>query len=255
MVNPMSAALAEQNDQFSDSPVLVDAIVESRILSDQVASFLFRELVSGRLHQGERINETHLARTLGISRNPIREALRRLEEHGLLVSTPRRGTSVRTFSKDDIDDIYSLRIVLESFAIEQALPRMTQADHEGLAAIVEAMEVAAHTGNEIGLVENDRLFHRRLCELSGNSQTLRALLSMQAEMRLLIALIERHFESLHAAATDHWPIVAAMRTGDTAAAVAAIRAHIEDSWKHTASSYEGSTTVSTKPVQSGRILF
>ena len=74
-------------------------------------------------------------------------------------------------------------------------------------------------------------------------------------MRLLIALIERHFESLHAAATDHWPIVAAMKTGNTAAAVAAIRAHIEDSWKHTASNYEGSTAAATTSVLSGRILF
>jgi DNA-binding GntR family transcriptional regulator len=207
------------------------------MLSDQVVALLYRELVSGRLRQGHQINEAQLARELGISRNPIREAVRRLEERGLLVSTPRRGTAVRTFTKGDIDDIFSLRVGLESFAIQQALPRMTPADHAGISSIVQAMVAAAAANNEMDLIENDIAFHRRLAELSGNRQTVRAFDNINGEMRLLIALIERHFESLHDAAIDHIPIVNALATGDVDLAVAAMREHIEESWQLTSASY------------------
>ena len=93
-------------------------------LVDQVENFLFKQLVAGRLQQGERINEAELARILGISRNPIREAVRKLEERGLLISIPHKGNVVRHFELDDVNDIFTFRICIESAAIRAALPRM-----------------------------------------------------------------------------------------------------------------------------------
>ncbi|MFB2549992.1 GntR family transcriptional regulator [Ensifer soli] len=213
------------------------ATLDTRMLSDQVATYLIRELVFGRLQQGQRINEAELARHLGISRNPIREAVRRLEERGLLVSSPRRGTFVRTFSRRDIDDIFSFRVVVETFALEQALPRMTDADFDRIAGFVDAMVKAAHEDNEVGLVENDLAFHLEICKLSANRQTLHAFMNIQAEVQMLITMAEQRFETLEAAAVDHWPVVAALRSRDMAKSIEAIQEHIKDSWRRLAEEY------------------
>ncbi|WP_334175028.1 GntR family transcriptional regulator [Pseudoxanthobacter sp.] len=214
------------------------AKLDNRMLSDQVATFLIREIMFGKLRQGQRINEAELARHLGISRNPIREAVRRLEERGVLVSAPRRGTFVRSFSKKDIDDIFSFRLLVENFALEQGLARMSDIDLAEIAAYVGAMEQAARDNDEQALVEGDLAFHLRICKLSDNHQTLHAFLNIQAELQLLITMAEQRFESLEAAAADHWPVVEALATRELARATAALREHILDSWRRLAEAYE-----------------
>lgn len=220
-----------------EEPLLNHVTIDSRMLSDQVAEHLFRELVSGRLRGGQRINEAELARTLGISRNPIREAIRKLEERGLLVSSPRRGTFVRAFSRQDIEDVFSFRVVVEDFAIRQALRRMGPDDVAGLRRIVDDMTVAAKAGKEMELVQKDISFHQRICELSGNTQTLRAFMNLHAEVQISITLVEHRFESLEAAAVDHYPIIDAIASGDPERAAAALRDHIHDSWRKIAAAY------------------
>ena len=224
------------NNLFNtDEPI---GIIDHRMLSDQVSTLLVRELIFGRLQPGQRINEAELARQLGISRNPIREAIRRLEERGLLVAVPRKGTFVRTFLHSDIDEIFSFRIVVERFAMEQALPQMTDADIDRIAGFVDAMVAAANANDEIALVENDLAFHLEICRLSKNRQTLHAFTNIQAEVQMLITMAERQFESQMAAAVDHWPIVEALRTRNPQKAMDAIRDHIRDSWRHLLVAYE-----------------
>jgi DNA-binding GntR family transcriptional regulator len=224
------------NNLFNtDEPI---GIINHRMLSDQVSTLLVRELIFGRLQPGQRINEAELARQLGISRNPIREAIRRLEERGLLVAVPRKGTFVRTFLHSDIDEIFSFRIVVERFAMEQALPQMTDADIDRIAGFVDAMVAAANANDEIALVENDLAFHLEICRLSKNRQTLHAFTNIQAEVQMLITMAERQFESQMAAAVDHWPIVEALRTRNPQKAMDAIRDHIRDSWRHLLEAYD-----------------
>lgn len=224
------------NNLFNtDEPI---GIIDHRMLSDQVSTLLVRELIFGRLQPGQRINEAELARQLGISRNPIREAIRRLEERGLLVAVPRKGTFVRTFLHSDIDEIFSFRIVVERFAMEQALPQMTDADIDRIASFVDAMVAAANANDEIALVENDLAFHLEICRLSKNRQTLHAFTNIQAEVQMLITMAERQFESQMAAAVDHWPIVEALRTRNPQKAMDAIRDHIRDSWRHLLEAYD-----------------
>lgn len=217
--------------QFTAYSALSSGIIDNRMLPDQVATFLIRELIFGRLKPGQRVNEAELSRQLGISRNPIREAIRRLEERGLLVAMPRRGTFVRTFHRRDIDEIFSFRVVVERFAMEQAITQMTDADIDRIARFVDTMVKAAGEGDEIGLIENDLAFHLEICRLSSNRQTLHAFSNIQAEVQMLITMAERRFESLQEAATDHWPVVEAMRTRNAEKAMDAIGAHIRDSWR------------------------
>lgn len=225
MARDFQLSTSGNSDQFAD-------IIDHRMLSDQVSTFLVRELIFGRLQPGQRINETYLARQLGISRNPIREAVRRLEERGLLVAVPRKGTFVRTFLRRDIDEIFSFRMVVERFALEQALPQMTDADIDRIAGYVDAMVEAAESDDEMRFVDNDLAFHLEICRLSKNRQTMHAFSNIQAEVQMLIMLSERQFPSLMEAATDHWPVVEALRARDTGKAVEALTHHIEDSWRH-----------------------
>lgn len=227
-----TAALPAVPGRDARAPVL-----STQMLSQQVVDFLMGELVAGRIRQGDRINEAELARRLGISRNPIREAVKRLEERGLLISAPRRGTFVRRFSRRDIDDIFSFRVALEAFALQQALPGIGEADLEGLAELIAGMEAAADAGDEARLTALDLAFHHRICALSGNGQTLRAFASIQGEVQMLIALVDYGYESLHAAAADHWPVVEALRGRDPQRAEAALVEHIRDAWSRIAREY------------------
>ena len=219
----------------ADAP---EPVITTHMLSDQVVDFLMRELVSGRIRQGDRINEAELARRLGISRNPIREAVKRLEERGLLVSVPRRGTFVRSFSRRDIDDLFSFRIAIESFALEQALGQLTTPLIDDLAGFVTEMEEAAEDGDEARLTALDIAFHHRLCELSGNRQTLHAFSQIQSEVQMLIALVDYGYDTLTAAAADHWPVVEALRKGEPAGAQTALTEHIRDAWSRIAREYD-----------------
>lgn len=224
--------------QFHDDQNPFDTlIVESKSLSEQVTEYLYKLLVSGRLKGGQRVNEAELARTLKISRNPIREAIRKLEERGLLVSAPRRGTFVRSFSASDIEDIFSFRMALEEFALRQAFPKLTEANIDELASIVEQMEAAAKAGKEMELVEKDISFHQRICELSGNTQTIRAFSNIYAEIQISITLVEHRYETLEEAASDHWPIVEAFRSRDEERIVKAVKEHIQDSWLRIKAAY------------------
>lgn len=212
-------------------------VLSSTMLSEQVVDFLMGELVSGRLGPGDRINEAELARRLGISRNPIREAVKRLEERGLLVSVPRRGTYVRSFSRTDLDEIFSFRVMLECFALRQAFEHIGEAEVAELAARVTEMEAAAQAHDEARLTSLDLAFHARICEMSRNGQTVRAFTAIQGEVQMLIALVDYGFPSLVDAATDHWPIVNAIESQDPARAEAALAEHIRDAWSRIARDY------------------
>lgn len=212
-------------------------LLESPMLSEQVASHLFRQLINGELRGGQRINEAELSRHFGISRNPIREAIRKLEERGLLISSPRRGTFVRSFSKKDVEDYFSFRIAIESFAVRQAIPKLTDANIEELRSIINLMSAAAAAGREMEVVSTDVGFHQRICELSGNGQTVRAFSNIQAEIQMSISCIDRRYESMEEAVAQHWPVLEALASRVTERAVNEIVAHIQGSWNRIEATY------------------
>jgi DNA-binding GntR family transcriptional regulator len=242
----MNEAMATKRD---DLAAFTAARLDNRMLSDQVVSFLTAEVMFGKLRPGQRVNEAELARHLGISRNPIREAIRRLEERGMLISAPRRGTFVRSYNKKDIDDIFSFRLIVENFALEQGLASLTDRSLHEITDYVHAMEKAAHENDEPGLVGNDLAFHKRICELSDNRQTLHAFLNIQSELQIFITMAERRFESLLAAATDHWPVIDALASRNVARAKAAMTEHINDSWRRLAEAFETAPEAAPYPVE------
>ncbi len=212
--------------------------IQPQNLSERVAAHLLSELVGGRLRQGDRINEVMVARNLGISRNPVREGMKRLEERGFLVTVPYKGMFVRSFSRQDVDDIFEFRKMIESFAIERALKRMGKADLATLSDLVDHMVAAAKRNDIQEMIEYDLQFHETILELGGNERAKRAFQALCCEVKILIAFVDYTFDDLVGAVADHIPVLEALKTGDVDRSVAALLEHLDDAHNRLVGLYE-----------------
>ncbi|OSC68488.1 GntR family transcriptional regulator, partial [Streptomyces sp. 4F] len=127
---------------LSALPALPSASLASR--RETVAEVLREAITSGRLQAGQKLTESGVAEQLGTSRAPVREALRQLEQEGLVISYPYRGTEVLGVSQEEIENVLvPVRISLEKFAFRKAMPLLTDADYAHLQSLVRTMEAAA----------------------------------------------------------------------------------------------------------------
>ncbi|HYN92614.1 MAG TPA: GntR family transcriptional regulator [Pilimelia sp.] len=185
------------------------------------------EILSGRIHPGERLVEEQLTRQLGISRAPLREALRLLAEQGLVEHVPRRGARVATLSDQDVQELYAIRDVLERYAVEAALP-VTEADLAGLRLALDGMRHAAHAGDRPEVAHAHRRFHAALVGLAGNRQLTGLYESVLVKLQLYMAINLRR-EAEHAQPLDgvhrHERLLASVGAGDVAAVLGALSNH------------------------------
>jgi len=196
-----------------------------RVLRSDAYDAIRQAVVGGAIKPGERINEAEVSRQMRISRAPIREAIRQLEQDGLLVSVPHRGTFVVTLSRDDVEEIYSLRADIESRAVHRALPRLTAEQLAALEALVGVMQTAADAGDVSGLVEADTRFHRTIIEATGWSRLTRIWENLHPQTLTLYTLtMLTDWPSMNA--QRHRPVLEALHRGDPECAAAAIREHI-----------------------------
>ncbi|ALX66116.1 GntR family transcriptional regulator [Microbacterium sp. XT11] len=152
--------------------------VSDQNIAEQVTDELRSAIHSGELAPGERLVERKLAELLGVSHIPVREALTRLAEEGLITREPRRGARVAELSARDLEEIASLRIVLEQFMAVRVQERWTSESAARLEAIIAAME-AAEPGDMAEVLRQDRAFHQALAELSDH----RFLTELSAQLR------------------------------------------------------------------------
>ena len=200
--------------------------IRNTSIREQTLGTLREAILAGELRPGHSLTEMDLSRQLGVSRAPIREALRILNSEGLVETIPYRGTSVRRLRKADIEEIYSLRILLETFALERVMQGDEQTDFAPLRALVDAM-VAAGAGGDISEVNaRDREFHDALIEMSQHSLLIMLWQTVTMKLRQIMALIERRQEDLTAIARSHLPLLEAMEAGDGARAKELLRQHI-----------------------------
>lgn len=206
--------------------------VDAPDLVGLVESQLTQAIVEGRLAPGSKIVEADIARRMGVSRAPVREAARRLERQGVLVARPRHGFSVRPITVQEIDDLFEVRISLEQTAIALACRKIDDDGVRRLRALVDDMVRAAPTQPQHQRIAADLAFHTLICELSGNAHLYRIFLNIQTEMRMIIALIDAVYDDPSAVAATHHPIVHALMQRDAEAAKMAIDAHLHDAWQH-----------------------
>lgn len=181
-------------------------------------------ILTGRFAPGERLVETRLAEELGVSRAPVREALRRLGEEGLVDERPRHGVFVREMTATDFVDVYNLRIAVETAAIRLATRR--RASTETLEEIVDAMRRAARRGRAAEVVALELSFHEEICTLSGNAHLAGVFGSVSARIRMALALDDAEYGRLEDVAAEHRPPIEAIESGDEHRAARALHAHI-----------------------------
>ncbi|TDC65871.1 GntR family transcriptional regulator [Micromonospora sp. KC207] len=166
----------------------MDGELESPSLVDLAVSRLTREILSGRSEPGERLVEEQLTRRLGISRAPLREALRLLAQQGLVEHVPRRGVRVATLSDRDVRELYELRDVLERVAVRRAIPVPREADLAGLRTALDQMRDATRIGDRLAVAESHRAFHVALVALAGNRQLSAVYDSILMKLQLYMAI-------------------------------------------------------------------
>ena len=159
----------------------------SRLLSDHIADQLREAIVEGQLESGQRIVEREIAEVMQTSRGPVRDALLLLENEGLVVRYTHRGTFVTRLTKEDAEEIWTLRQAIESVVVEYALKRATPQDLEELDNLVEEMDAKVKAGYSLSdATELDLDFHRTLCRISGHKRALAAWEALSAQTRILL---------------------------------------------------------------------
>lgn len=137
-------------------------------LRDVVFKTLRQAILTGELKPGERLMEIHLANKLGVSRTPIREAIRQLELEGLVIMIPRKGAQVASITEKSMTDVLEVRLALEKLAVELACKRITYEQKEALKLALEAFEKAVETDNASDIAKADVDFHDVIFQATGN---------------------------------------------------------------------------------------
>jgi DNA-binding GntR family transcriptional regulator len=197
-----------------------------RVLSEHVAQALREAIGDGTLRPGARVVEQHIAEALGVSRAPVRDALRLLVRDGLVTLTPHRGAIVTPISADLIADVFDVRVALEGLAARLAAERISSRDLTELRALQRGMEEAAAAGDRHRLIALDVGFHQAVIAASGRP-VLMATLEVINARRMLLINTGGYLVPLESVPPRHTPAREALKHRDPARAEAAARAHIE----------------------------
>ncbi len=197
------------------------------VLADQVKERLLDGILTGRFAPDSRIVETQVARELGTSQAPVREALRGLEALGVVEITPFRGARVRRPTRRELLEAYAIRTALESLGARLAVPLLSDDELDELSACVDEMQAAARDNDGAGVAEADARFHGRILELADNATLVRVWRSLEPFSRTYITLVVPGADPQWSADL-HVPILAALRRRDVDAVVAALERHFEE---------------------------
>ncbi|MBI4259225.1 MAG: GntR family transcriptional regulator [Actinobacteria bacterium] len=201
--------------------------LQAASLVEQAYEEIRSAILGGILKPGSAVSEAAIAREMGISRGPLREALRLLEQAGLVVSEPNRGHRVPVFTEEDLEEFASIRLALEGLAIRGALEAAD--GPERLREIVERMRRASRRGDRAAAVTLDREFHETIVELSGHRRLLTVWNLLRDQIELAVAEISLTYPTLAGRADAHVPLLESMERRDLAGALAALESHIYDS--------------------------
>lgn len=198
-----------------------------KTIRDQVYQILRDDICAGKYAPGFWLQEGELTESLGVSRSPVREALRHLVADGLLIEIPNKGVFVKEFTARDIDEIFDMRVMLESYAIRKSRSRMTSARLQKLFDILEELERTFASGKLEDYTQVDEYLHKWIVELSENSlviSTYDRVRSMNQQFRVLSLTSHRRFdESLD----EHRQIVQYLALGNVEAACETNNRHLE----------------------------
>lgn len=231
-VGDAQASAVPASDAVAASQATI-ALLQAHSLTSAVHAEIERLILAGDLVPGAKLTEALLAERLGVSRGPIREAFRILEEAGLVRQEKNRGVFVRSIAPDEAAEIYDLRAMLEESAGRQLAERITPEQLRTLRTLVEQMERVVRDGHDPGAGDRYHLlnlgFHETLVDLVGNRKLSALYRRLVKELSLLRRVNLAGGRQMPASASEHRGILKAIAAGDAEAAGHALRAHVLES--------------------------
>jgi DNA-binding GntR family transcriptional regulator len=202
--------------------------LQPRTLVHQVIDALVAGASEGLILPGDRIIEADLAEQLGVSRVPVREALRALESQGILVNEPYKGIRLTPVTQERIDQLIEVRVALETTAATRAIRlKFNDGPHlRQLEAIVHDMEAMAERNEVFGFATADTSFHRTLCSYAGNT-VLSDMWEMLARQMTIIFGLSALGKPMADIVEEHWELIRVFRSGKVADMARAISDHID----------------------------
>ena len=198
-------------------------------LSGQVAGAMRDAVLSGIFLPGQQMNEAELAARFDVSRGPLREAMQRLVQEGLLVSHPHRGVFVVELTETDLADIYLAREAIEGAALRRIAGLGDRARlATRLLAEVRRMDQAVAAGDWPNVAESDLAFHRAMVDAAASPRLSRMFDTVQAETRLCLHLLMPGYRSAAEVASEHRRLAMLVTGDDLAAALAELARHLAD---------------------------
>ena len=197
-------------------------------LRDVVFNTLRQAIIEGELKPGERLLEIQLADRLGVSRTPIREAIRKLELEGLVVMTPRHGATVAGITSKNLKDVLEIRGALEELAIELACQRMSDEQAEELRQVNRAFNEILDTDDALALANRDEEFHDCIYNATGNPRLQQILANLREQMYRYRLVYIKDKDKRQVLASEHEKILDAVVNRRITEARQAIREHIDN---------------------------
>lgn len=208
--------------------------VERRATASLIADVVRKRVIDGSFPPGAQLGEVQLAEQLGVSRGPVREALQRLIQEGLLEGRPHRGVFVARLGGEDVLDVYRARRAVERAAAELLLERNDSAALEELSNLVGRMEAAAERGRWSSVVDLDRRFHETLVSAAGSPRLTRMFRTLLAETAMCMAALESAYPVRRDIAGEHRLLLEALTAGDLDRVLACIEEHLDEAVRHLA---------------------
>lgn len=200
-------------------------------LRDVVFNTLRQSILTGELKPGERLMEIHLADKLGVSRTPIREAIRKLELEGLVTMIPRRGAEVAQITEKSLRDVLEVRRALDALAVELACERITPSQLEQLREACDAFERETKRGDANRVARADVALHDIILVASGNVRLMQMVSNLSQQMYRYRLEYVKDGGSYERLIREHRTIYEAIRDKDPATGARTIKAHIDNQEK------------------------
>jgi DNA-binding GntR family transcriptional regulator len=213
---------------------------QRRGLTEQVADSIRQAIFSGSFELGDRLNEADIADQLNVSRGPVREALAQLKQEGIVTMSWHRGAYIMELSAADVSELYSLRTVLEVFAIRQAARLATAADLKAMKAVLAAMSKPGDADqSDFDMIKLDIEFHDELYRAAHHDRLATAWSSIRSQV-LFSLLVKRHTSNEYyrdRVIAEHQQLFDLVSSRDVDACEAAIREHISATYDRLAASF------------------
>lgn len=194
----------------------------------RIAAVIRDAILNGDLEPGTQLTELGIAEQFDVSRAPVREAIRILAKEGLIETEPYRGSRVKSIDRRDVEEVYSLRRVHESFAIERIVDGRTAEDLRPLTEICDRMRAHAAQRDMRAVSLEDERFHRTLIELADHGLLLAIWNELSLRVRQIMSLRNLQIEDPDRLADNHEAIVEALAAKDLDGALRLVRVHVTE---------------------------